>query len=87
MEDESTAKPMLAIRDLLVSPLASSILNTHPNHISTTEFMLPVPWLPWWDWAADLRADDAENPKWLELVRMYVNEEYESPYMDKVRHQ
>jgi pullulanase/glycogen debranching enzyme len=63
------------IQAVLTTPLASSILGTHPNDLLSTghwitDVEVSSEWRGWWDWAADERNDDLEE-KWIKLVRYY----------------
>lgn len=58
-----------AICDLLASPLASSILQTHPNDLCGNYYP-PDEWRAWWDWAGRDEGGGLEA-KWIKLVRYY----------------
>jgi len=71
MDKQHDIQRLLSIRSLLTTPLASAILQTHPNdlfHNSDWDVVVPSEWRRWWDWAAD---DDDEEEKWIELVLYY----------------
>ena len=57
----------LEIYDKVSSPLATSLLTTHPNQ-ATLGACVPDSWSSWWDWAAE---HDQDHPKWIQLLEYY----------------
>lgn len=58
---------MLEIYDRIASPLATSLLTTHPNQV-TLDGGTPDLWSSWLGWAAEY---DQELPKWQQLLSYY----------------
>ncbi|KAI6027554.1 methyltransferase domain-containing protein [Pisolithus microcarpus] len=58
---------MLEIYDRIASPLATSLLTTHPNQV-TLDGRTPDLWSSWLGWAAEY---DQELPKWQQLLSYY----------------
>lgn len=74
-QHDTLTQRLLSIRALLVNPLASSVLRTHPNDVwrfddQDMEKGVCVEWRGWWDWAASSCPDDGEE-NWITLVRYY----------------
>jgi len=65
----STTERLQAICELLVTPLPSSILQTHPNDLFLNSG-IPDEWCAWWHWAAAHDEGELET-KWMKLVRYY----------------
>ncbi|KAI6129680.1 methyltransferase domain-containing protein [Pisolithus croceorrhizus] len=63
----SSTTRMLEIYDRIASPLAMSLLTTHPNQV-TLDGRTPDLWSSWLGWAAGY---DQELPKWQQLLSYY----------------
>lgn len=63
----SSIARMLEIYDSIASPLATSLLATHPNQV-TLDGRIPDLWSSWLGWAAEY---DQELPKWQQLLSHY----------------
>lgn len=63
----SSITRMLEIYDRIASPLATSLLTTHPNQV-TLDGGTPDLWSSWLGWAAEY---DQELPKWQQLLSYY----------------